>query len=277
MSLLLLNEDELRQIVTIAEAIAGVKTAFIASAEGRMHVPGAFTLKLPEVKGEVQVKGTYLNEAPYYVVKVNSEFQDNPSINLPVGSGFTAVFDAATGIAAAIMIDNGYISTIRSGAAGALAAQYLANPHLQNVAVLGSGDQAYMHLKALMQVRQFKTATVWAASPSNADRYARTMVEDHDLDIRIAPTVEAAVSSADLIITATYSPQPLIQADWLKPGVHITAVGNSSRPKQELQLNVLAKAEVIVADQFNQCAVTGEIHHGLLAGVISPAQVNWAS
>ena len=148
MSLLLLNEDELRQIVTIAEAIAGVKTAFIASAEGRMHVPGAFTLKLPEVKGEVQVKGTYLNEAPYYVVKVNSEFQDNPSINLPVGSGFTAVFDAATGIAAAIMIDNGYISTIRSGAAGALAAQYLANPHLQNVAVLGSGDQAYMHLKA---------------------------------------------------------------------------------------------------------------------------------
>lgn len=273
MPLLILNEDELRQIVTIAEAIEAVKTAFVASAEGRMHVPGAFALHLPEVKGEVHVKGAYLNQAPYYVVKVNSDFQDNPTHSLPVSSGFTAVFDASTGFPVAILVDNGYISSLRAGAAGALAADYLANPHLQQVAVLGSENQAYMHLKALMQVRQFETVIVWAASPASADRYARTMVEDHDLDIKIAPTVEAAVHAADLIITATYSQQPLIRGDWLKPGVHITAVGNSSQIKQELHLDVLEKSAVIVADQLEQCAATGEIRNGLAAGVMTPANV----
>ena len=140
MSLLLLNEDELRQIVTIAEAIECVKAAFTASAEGRMHVPGRFALNLPEVKGEVFVKGTYLVDAPYYVVKVNSDFQNNLALNLPARSGFTAVFDAVTGFPEAIMIDNGYISSIRAGAAGALAADYLANQHLENVVVIGSGN-----------------------------------------------------------------------------------------------------------------------------------------
>lgn len=273
MSLLILNEDELRQIVTVAEAIAAVKTAFVASVEGRMHLPGAFTLQLPEVKGEVHVKGAYLNQAPYYVVKVNSDFQDNPAFNLPVRTGFTAVFDAAAGFPVAILVDNGYISSLRAGAAGALAADYLANSHLEQVAVLGSENQAYMHLKALMQVRQFESVTVWADSPANADRYARVMVEDHDLDITITPTVEAAVKNADLIITATYSRQPLIRGDWLKPGVHITAVGNSNRVKQELYPDVLEKVAVIIADRFEQCAATGEIHAGLAAGVITSVNV----
>jgi len=273
MSLLILNEDELRQSVTLAEAIEAVKSAFVASVEGRMHLPGAFTLQLPEVKGDVHVKGAYLNEALYYVIKVNSDFQDNPIHDLPVRTGFTAVFDAATGFPVALLVDNGYLSSLRAGAAGALAADYLANPHPQQIGILGSEDQAYMHLKALMRVRQFKTVTVWADSPDNADRYARVMVEDHDLDITIAPTVEAAVKNADLIITATYSQQPLIRGDWLKPGVHITAVGNSTRIKQELHLDVLKKSAVIIADQFEQCAATGELHNGLAAGVITPAHV----
>ena len=90
MSLLLLNEDELRQIVTIGEAIKCVKAAFTASAEGRMHVPGHFALKLPEVKGEVQVKGTYLNDSLYYVIKVSSDFQDNQGDATPP-SGFACI------------------------------------------------------------------------------------------------------------------------------------------------------------------------------------------
>ena len=273
MSLLILNEDELRQIVTIADAIKSVEAAFIASVEGRIQVPGDFTLNLPEVKGEVQVKGAYLTEAPYFAIKIKSDFQENPSINLPVRSGVTAVFDAATGFPAAILIDNGYISSIRTAAAGALAADHLANRHLLHVAVIGSGDQAYMQLKSLMQVRQIGTASVWAESPVHADSYARKMIEDHDLDITIAPSIEQAVKSADLVITATYSQQPLIRADWLKPGVHLTAVGNASRVKQELHLDVLQRADVIITDSYSQGAVAGEIHHALNAGVITQKNV----
>ncbi len=273
MSLLLLNEDELRQIVTIGEAIKCVKAAFTASAEGRMHVPGHFALKLPEVKGEVQVKGTYLNDSLYYVIKVSSDFQDNQLINLPVRSGFTAVFDAATGFPVAIMVDNGYISLIRAGAAGALAADYLANPHLEYVAVIGSDDQAYMQLKSLLQVRQVKAVSVWADSPISADSYARTMIDDHDVNVKIASSIEAAVRPADLVITTNYSHQTVIKADWLKPGVHITAVGHTSRPKQKLNLDVLTRADVIVTDNYDQCATVGEIQSGLEAGVITKEDV----
>lgn len=273
MPLLLLNEDELRQIITIPEAINVVEDAFTASAESRMNVPGNFALNLPDVNGDVDVKGAYLQEAPYYVVKVASNFRDNPKISLPTRSGLIAVFDAATGFPAAIMVDNGYLTNIRAGAAGALAAQYLANKEIEQVAVLGSGQQAYIQLKSLMVVRTIKEVIVWDRLPLHADNYARRMVEDHDLNIQIAPSVEAAVQNADIIITATASQQPLISADWLKPGVHITAVGSNTPLKQELQLDVLQRADVIIVDNFDQCIQYGEIHHGLQANAISRKDV----
>ncbi len=273
MPLLLLNEDELRQIVTIAEAIDSIEMAFAALAEDRLNVPGDFALNLPDVNGEVDVKGSYLQEAPYYVIKVSSTFHNNPEINLPLYSGLTTVFDAATGFPAAIMVDNNYLSSIRAGAAGALAAKYLANEQLDYVAVIGSGNQAYMQLKALMTTRQVGTVLVWARSPISADNYARRMVEDHDVNIEIVPSIEAAVRPADLIITATRSQQPLVKAEWLKPGVHITAVGSTSPSQQELEVEVLKRADVIIVDKFSQCAVAGEIHHGLAAGVITKENV----
>ncbi len=268
MPLLLLNEDELRQTITISEAIDVVEAAFAAAAEGRMNIPGTFNLKLPEVNGEVRVKGAYLQETPYFVIRVGSTFKDNPTINLPSKSGSIAIFDAATGFPAAMMIDNGYITNIRSGAAGALAAEYLANKEIDRIAIIGSGSQAYIQLKSLMRVRTFSTVSVWARSPLDADNYARRMVEDHDVYIEIAQSVEQAVNNADIVITATASEHPLIEADWLKPGAHITAVGSNTSTKQELHTDVLTKADVIVVDNFEQCATMGEIHHGLFQGVL---------
>lgn len=273
MSILLLNEDELRQLITVAEAIDAVKTAFVAATEKRLHTPTGFTLNLPEATGEVQVEGSYLNEARYFVIKVNSIFHRNPDINLPDQSDLIAIFNAETGFPVAIMVDNGYLSGVRAAAAGALAAQYLSNDPLGHVAVLGTGKQAYMQLKSLLAVRRVKTVSVWGRTPADADLYARCMVEEHSLDIDIAPSIEAAVRPADLIITTTRSSQPLIQSNWLKPGVHITAVGSNSPTQQELHVDVLARADVIIADSLSRCAVAGEIHHGLQAGAITTADV----
>ncbi|MBE7553875.1 MAG: ornithine cyclodeaminase family protein [Anaerolineales bacterium] len=269
MSLLVLTEDELRQIVTIAEAIDAVEAAFVALAESRMHVPGNFTLDLPEVSGQVDVEGAYLSQAPYYVVRINSNFRNNSRLELPIQGGLTAVFDAANGSPVAIMLDNGYLTHLRAGAAGALAARYLANQTLDRVVVLGSGSQAYIQLKSLTAVRHVGLVSVWGRSPLHVDSYARRLVEDHDLNIEIAPSLETAVRQADLIITATSSQQPLLQADWLKPGVHITAVGSNHPNKQELDVAVLQRADVIIADKLDQCAAAGEIHHAMAAGVIT--------
>ncbi|MBN1992817.1 MAG: ornithine cyclodeaminase family protein [Anaerolineae bacterium] len=272
--MLLLNEDELRQIITIPETLDAVEAAFAALAENRMNVPGDFTLNLPAVNGEVQVKGTYLDEAPYYVIKVGSNFRDNPSINLPAQSGLMVVFDAATGFPAAVLFDNGYVTSMRAGAAGALTAIYLANPQLDHVAVIGSGQQAYIQIKSLKTVRNnIGLVSVWGRTPVKVDTYARRIVEDHDLNVEIASSIEEAVRRADLIITATASEEPLIRAEWLKPGVHIIAVGSDRPNKQELHPKVLQRADVIIVDQYEQCAAVGEIHHGLAAGVISKDDV----
>ncbi len=268
MPLLLLNEDELRQTITIPEAIDAVEAAFAASAEGRMNIPGNFTLNLPDVNGDVDVKGTYLREAPYYVIRVGSNFHDNPTINLPAKSGLITVFDAATGFPAAIMIDNGYLTDIRAGAAGALAAEYLANKEIEHVTVIGSGSQAYVQLKSLMSIRNVASASVWAHSPLDADNYARRLVEDHDINIQIASSIESAVRKADIIITATSGEHPLIEAEWLKPGVHINAVGNNNPTKQELHTNILERIDVIIVDSLEQCVTSGEVHHGLKSEAI---------
>ena len=274
MSLLVLNEDELRQTITISEAIHVVKDAFAASAESRMNLPGDFTLNLPDVNGTVDAKGAYLKETPYYVVKIASYFQDNPKRNLQPNSGLIAVFDAATGFPAAVMIDNGYLSNVRAGAAGAIAADLLARDTISVVAILGSGSQAYIQLKSLMSVRNIDKVLVWDRLPVHADNYARRMVEDHDLDIQIAASAEAAVEQADLVITATSSSEPLVQADWLKPGVHITAVGSNNPTKQELSLDVLQRADLIVVDNLDQCSTSGEVHHGLESGSIAADKIH---
>ncbi len=274
MSLLLLNEDELRQTITISEAIDVVEAAFAASAKSKVKIPGSFNLRLLEVNGEVNVTGAYLRETPYYVVKMGSNFRDNPTINLPAKSGSIAVFDAATGFPAAIMIDNGYLTNIRAGAAGALAAEYLANKAIKRVAVIGVGTQAYIQLKALMNIRNFASVSIWARSPLNADNYARQILEDHDININIAATVKEAVRDADLIITATSSTEPLIEADWLKPGTHITAVGSNKPTQRELHTNVLQRADLIVVDNFDRCITVGEIHHGFFEGNLNKKDIH---
>jgi ornithine cyclodeaminase len=274
MPLLLLNEDEIRQIITIAETIDAVEAAFAAMAEGRLNVPGTLTMDLPRVNGKVRVKGAYVDQAPYFVIKVGNNFRHNPAAKLPGQSELMAIFDAATGFPVAVLCDNGYLTTMRAGAAGALTAKYLANEQLNHVAVIGSGDQAYTQIKSLKTVRKnIGVVSVWGRTPVNVDNYARRIVEDHDLNVTIAPSVEAAVGPADAIITATASEKPLIRAEWLKPGVHIIAVGSNKPSQQELHPDVLQRADILIVDQFEQCAAAGEIHHGLTTKAISRADI----
>jgi ornithine cyclodeaminase len=273
MTILLLNEDELRQTINLAEAMQAVESAFIAAAEGRFDIPGSFRLTLAEVGGEVHVKGAYLQDAPYYAVRIGNNFRHNPQINLPAQSGLIAVFDAATGFPAAILLDNGYLSIVRAGVVGGLAAKYLAHPTPEKVAIIGTGRQAFIQAKALMVVSRVKEMHVWGLTPLEVDSFARRLVEDHDVIPVIAPTIEEAVRGADLIITATPSREPLLQAEWLKAGAHITAAGSSSPEQQELHPNVLRRAEVIIADNLEYCATRGEIHHALAAQSITRADI----
>jgi ectoine utilization protein EutC len=272
--MLVLTEHEIRQAVSMPEAMMVVEDAFAALARGEARLPDVIGLEIPEVDGEFHVKGAHLQGAPYAIFKVASGFWENPARGLPTSSGLMMAFDATTGFPTALLLDNGYLTDLRTGAAGGVAANYLANPVLEKVAIIGSGLQARYQLRAVAAVRQFDgRVAVWSRNRAHAEAYAREMVAELDVDVGVAPDVEVALRNAGLVVTTTPSRQPLIEAGWLSRGVHINAVGSDAPDKQELDVSVLARADIVFADRLSQCSRLGEIHHAVEAGVIDADDV----
>lgn len=266
--MLVVHEDEIRAAVPMADAIGAVEGAFAALARGEARLPDVIYMDFTEFEGETHMKGAHLKGAPYFVAKVASGFYRNPEKGLPVGSGLVLVFDASTGVPQAILLDNGYLTDLRTGAAGAVAARHLAKRTLSKVAMIGSGLEAGFQLRALTEVRDVPTVFAWSRTRERAEALAAQMKEELGLDVRIAASAEEAVREADLVITATPSREPIVEAEWISPGTHVTALGSDGPDKQELAVEVLAKADVVVADHLEQCARKGEIHHALEEGAM---------
>jgi ornithine cyclodeaminase len=269
---LVLTEPEIRQLLTPAACIAAVERAFTAYAEGAAELPGVIHLGIPDANGEIHIKAGYLHAGPWYAVKFASGFPGNPALGLQTNGGIVVVFDARTGALAAILLDNGYITDLRTAAAGAVAAKHLARESIGTVAVIGTGAQARYQVQLLAQVRTFHTVKVWgrrggAAADCVAD-IAATGVR-----AAVAETLEDAVTDSDVVITVTASRAPLVRAAWVKPGSLIIAVGSDSPDKRELEVDVLALADRVVADSLPQCRRLGEIHHALDAGVLQESRI----
>jgi ornithine cyclodeaminase len=275
MSALILTEDEIRQVVSTVEAVEAIEAAFAALAHGKVSLPGVINLSLPSVQiaqqlqGECHVKGAYIHGALHFVIKVANSFYGNRDLSLPVGSGLMLAFDAITGSLDAILLDNGYLTDLRTGAAGAVAVRHLSPATIHRAAFIGAGTQARFQWRAIAAVRNISSISVWSRNAVGADRFAREVMDDSDCSTQVARTVEDAVRHSDLIITTTPSQQPLVMADWVRPGATLIAVGSDTPDKQELDVALLARADVVIADRLSQCAEFGEIHHALAAGALS--------
>jgi len=275
MQVRVLLEEEVRGLIGPAAALAAVRAAFAALGRGEATLPGVIGFDVPAHRGEVHVKGAYLHGQPYYSIKEAAGFYANPERGLPAGSGLVLVFDATTGFLAAVLFDNGYLTELRTGSAGALAADLLARRHIGRVAVIGAGSQARYQVEALGLVRRPESVVVFDRTPARAAAYAREMQERLGLPFAAAASAREAVEGADVVITATPSRAPIVRAEWLGPGAHVTAVGADGPDKQELEPAVLARADKVVVDRLDQCLRLGELHHAVEAGLLTPAGV-WA-
>lgn len=269
----LLFEADIRSLVGPKEALGAVREAFAKLAHHEAVLPGVLGIEIPETRTEAHVKGAFLRGSPSFSVKAASGSYDNPSRGLPVSGGLVLVFDAVTGFPSTILFDNGYLTDLRTGAAGALAADLLAKKDVERVGIVGVGTQARYQLVALLGVRQPTTVLAYGRSTAKAAAYAREIESRHDVRVTVAPTVEKAVRGSDVVVTVTPSTVPLIQAEWVLDGTHITAVGSDSPEKRELDVRVLQKADKIVADHLEQCLRLGEIHHGVEAGIFTKEDV----
>jgi ornithine cyclodeaminase len=269
----IIEEAALRKAITPQVAVDAMRGAFRADGEGRAHVPGVINLDVPAHHGEFHVKTALIDGVPYVAVKIASGFYDNPSKGLPSGSGLMAVFDAATGLPVALLLDNGFLTDIRTGAAGAVAAEVLAPAVITTVGMLGSGLQARHQIRCLRCVRTFSHIVAWSPDRAHLDAYVRQM-RDEGFDARAAATPETVCREADILVTATPSRAPLVQAEWLRAGQHVTALGSDSPGKQELDAGCLALADLLVVDRLTQCASFGELRQALDAGLLRPDRVH---
>lgn len=266
----ILTEDQLRQRVHLdATAIDVIENAFATLSKGGVVMPPILSMHMPDVNGELDVKTAYVPGLPGFAVKLSPGFFDNPGKGLPSTSGLMVVLSTETGRVQAVLLDNGYLTDVRTAAAGGVAARHLSRADASRAAIFGAGLQARMQLQALALVRPIQEAVIWARDPQKAEALASDMTRDHGMVVRAEADPEKAASFADVIVTTTPASQPILRAEWLRPGQHITAMGSDQSGKNELDPHCLDRASLYVADRVSQTKLMGELRAALDAGLLS--------
>ncbi|RWM04145.1 MAG: cyclodeaminase [Mesorhizobium sp.] len=266
----ILTEAELRKIVTLdLEAVVCVENAFRALATLPVAMPPILRLDIPEHRGEVDVKSAYVPGIDGFAVKISSGFFDNPKLGLPSGGGMMVLLSAKTGVVEALLLDNGYLTDVRTAAAGAVAARHLSREDSKVAAIFGAGLQAGLQLEALRLVRPIEEARIWARDAAKAEATAARLRDRLGIMVRAEPDAANAAAGADIIVTTTPSTEPLIKPGFVSAGQHITAMGSDAEHKNEIAPAILRMADLYVADSAKQTRRLGELHHAIDAGVMA--------
>jgi len=265
----ILHEQEIRDLIGPEEALDAVREAFARMGRGETMVPPVMIIYVPESEGEVHIKAAHLYHAENYAVKFASIFEKNPSRGLPAVSGMVLVFSAATGFLNGMLLDNGFLTDLRTGAAGGVAADLLAKKDVEQVAIVGAGIQGRYQLRALLGVRSPQRAMICDLDAAAAEKYAAEMTQLHGIPVTVAASVQEAVESSDVVVCTTPSHKAFVMADWVRPGTHITAMGSDNPMKNELDPALVARADKLVVDSRDMCAINGELHHAVAAGLMT--------
>ncbi|MEX5343532.1 ectoine utilization protein EutC [Pseudomonas sp. I2] len=265
----LLSEADLRDCICLDRAaVDTIEQAFALLATAQVAMPPILRLDVPEHNGEVDVKTAYLPGIARFAIKVSPGFFDNPKLGLPSLNGMMMLLSARTGLLDALLLDNGYLTAVRTAAAGAVAARWLARDDSRCVALIGSGEQARLQLQALRLVRPIERVHLWARDSAKAAALGDELGRDGGLQVLVCDSIDQAMQGADIAITCTPSREPLLQPHHLHPGLHITAMGSDAEHKNEIAPQVVAEVDRYVADRLGQTRVLGELHHALRAGLV---------
>jgi ornithine cyclodeaminase len=222
--------------------------------------------------GDVHIKYGYIKNDDYFVIKVASGFYGNVALGLSPADGLMLVFSQKTAQLECILLDECHLTNVRTAAAGAVVAKYLAPETVERIGVFGAGVQGKMQVEALLPIVDCRDVVVWGTSEEEVEAYREAMI-GHDLDIQTTVTSDEIADTCNLIVTATPSHTPLLRAEQVREGTHITAMGSDTHEKNELDPAILGKADLVVADSIEQCRVRGEIYHAMTAGALQEDNV----
>ncbi len=268
-----LELDEIQRLIDVPQLIREIETGFVLYSEGKVTVPPVGFLHFEDPPGDVHIKYGFVSGDEYYVLKMASGFYANAALGLPVADGLLLVFSQKTGELKLILLDKCWLTDMRTAAAGAVAAKHLAAQTVGDIGIVGTGVQARMQLEMLRDVVDCKSCMVWGRDPAKVesmieDLRAKDSVRAWGLQIEPAESLDHLVSRCNLIVTTTSARGPLIRADQVQKGTHITAMGSDDHGKQELEAELLAKADLVVADSVSQCVDHGECFAAVQGGHI---------
>ena len=264
--------DQIEPILSKIDVIEPMKQGFIDYSRGLAEIPPVGELIMEDPPGDVHIKYGYLRGGNYYVIKIASGFVGNNDLGIKAGQGMMLLFDIKTGQPLAILIDEANLTDIRTGIAGAITSSELASKNVNEVLIVGTGVQARYQAKYICQEMDISKVVFWGRDESKINKLAND-INLNNVEIKIEKNLESAVRSSKLIITTTSAKSALIVSEWVQPGTHITAVGSDTHDKCELDYNILAKANLIVADSIEQNVLRGEIHQALKHDAINEADL----
>lgn len=274
MKTLLLKKEEVSRLICINEVIATVEEAYKAFNSGLVEQPDYIGMHLPPPRGEIDFKLGYYKANEVISMKASSGgFIDNPTAHgVPNGMGTILLFDARS-CALICVMDGSLITGLRTGAAGAVSVKALARKNAKKIASIGTGNQARMQIRAINEIMKIEEIHAWDSHPDTLSKYKTDIESEFGIPVIMANSKKEAVEQADILITTTRGKGSLVEADWVKPGTHIVAIGTDQQGKQELDPEIFRHTKIVV-DSMAQCTEKGETWHPLNKNIITKDDIH---
>lgn len=263
----ILSKEKIIELLSIELALKKVEEGFLKFSQKEAVIPFPSSLHFENPPGDCHIKYGFINDGPYFVVKIATGFPENPSKGEPSGNGLMILFSKKTGAPLYLLQDEGYLTEMRTACAGAIAAKYLAPAEVSCIGMVGTGAQSYYQLSLLPYVTHCREVMIWGRDLQKAEKLASSNLLNH-FNIRLAHDLDELAKSCNLIITTTSSNKPLIKPHHLRPGMHITAVGADDAGKQEIDPRVFSQVDLAVVDSALQCITIGDSSYAIKSGAI---------
>ncbi len=267
-----MDQNDVRSILELSEVMEAVEKAFEQHGRKKVQMPPKSYLYFDKHNGDLRTMPAYLEEQDVAGVKIVNVHPDNRAKGLPSVMALVVLNSTETGQPLAVM-DGTHLTDLRTGAAGGVAAKYLARKDSHIVGIVGTGNQAKTQLMALSLVFDIHQVKVYDISTDRAEGFRGDMMQNIGAEIIVASSVEE-VCDCDILVTVTPVRKPLVRSEWIKPGTHINAIGADAAGKEELDPMLLTRAKVIV-DDIVQASHSGEVNVPLSDGVITSDDI-WA-
>jgi len=271
--MLVFTEKDVQALLEIEELIDILEQAHIQYSTGQAVMPVRLVAPLPDIRGRITSMPAYLKESHALGMKVVTYFQENLRQGLPAILATISLYSTETGKLMALM-DGTFITAIRTACASAMATRALANAETPLLGILGAGVQARAHIRALCKVRELRKIRVYSPSGKSALKLKEELEPEVGAMIEPVDSAEEAVREADLLVTATTTKEPILQAGWLNPGTHINAIGSHRPDLREIDAQTMKRAKVFVDSREAIMAECGDILLAVKEGAITEDHIS---